>query len=54
MDGLSPQKFFVFRLNSVLLGLDQDTDRYVFEVARPDIRARMAELKSKVQWTDLV
>jgi len=33
---------------------DQDTDRWVFEVNAPDIRRKMKNLASEVQWTDLV
>jgi len=34
--------------------IDQDTDRYVFEVLAPDIRRYMKTVKDDVQWTDLV
>ncbi|KZP18724.1 hypothetical protein FIBSPDRAFT_863517 [Athelia psychrophila] len=33
---------------------DQDTDRYVLEVNAPDLRRKMKDLGSEVQWTDLV
>ncbi|KAF8829107.1 hypothetical protein HHX47_DHR3000717 [Lentinula edodes] len=33
---------------------DQDTDRWIFEVNAPDIRRKMEDLESSVQWTDLV
>lgn len=33
---------------------DQDTDRWIFEVNAPDIRRKMKNLASEVQWTDLV
>lgn len=33
---------------------DQDTDRYVFEVNAIDLRRKMEDLESEVQWTDLV
>jgi hypothetical protein len=32
---------------------DQDTDRYVFEVLKPEYRLAIKELQGKVQWTDL-
>ena len=34
--------------------VDQDTDRWLFEVLAPDIRRRMEDDKHDVQWTDLV
>ena len=34
--------------------IDQDTDRYVFEVLAPDLRRYMKSVKDDVQWTDLV
>ncbi|KZS93956.1 hypothetical protein SISNIDRAFT_478376 [Sistotremastrum niveocremeum HHB9708] len=34
--------------------VDQDTDRYVFEVLSPALRRKLKDLKSSVQWTDLV
>ena len=34
--------------------VDQDTDRYVFEVLAPDLRRHMKTVKEDVQWTDLV
>lgn len=33
---------------------DQDTDRWVFEVLKPQLRRKMKNLKEEVQWTDLV
>ncbi|KIM74350.1 hypothetical protein PILCRDRAFT_828346 [Piloderma croceum F 1598] len=33
---------------------DQDTDRWIFEVNAPDLRRKMKNLASEVQWTDLV
>ena len=33
---------------------DQDTDRYIFEVNAIDLRRKMRDLESTVQWTDLV
>jgi len=33
---------------------DQDSDRWIFEVLAPELRRKMKELKSEVQWTDLV
>ncbi|EJD02866.1 uncharacterized protein FOMMEDRAFT_107885 [Fomitiporia mediterranea MF3/22] len=33
---------------------DQDTDRWIFEVLAPHLRRKMKDLKSTVQWTDLV
>ena len=33
---------------------DQDTDRYIFEVNAIDLRRKMKDLQSEVQWTDLV
>ncbi|GAA6032347.1 hypothetical protein JCM8097_008130 [Rhodosporidiobolus ruineniae] len=32
--------------------LDQDTDRYVFEVLSPDLRVSLRAHKGKLQWTD--
>ncbi len=34
--------------------VDQDTDRYVFEVLAPDIRRRNKTRQTEVQWTDLM
>jgi len=34
--------------------VDQDTDRYVFEVLAPDIRRRNKTRQAEVQWTDLI
>jgi pyridoxal phosphate phosphatase PHOSPHO2 len=34
--------------------VDQDTDRWVFEVLAPHLRRKMKTLKNEVQWTDLV
>lgn len=34
--------------------MDQDTDRYVFEVNALHLRRKMENLESTVQWTDLV
>ncbi|KAL0579167.1 hypothetical protein V5O48_002848 [Marasmius crinis-equi] len=34
--------------------VDQDTDRWIFEVLSPEIRRKMEDLEDKVQWTDLV
>lgn len=33
---------------------DQDTDRYIFEVNDIDLRRKLEDLESRVQWTDLV
>jgi len=34
--------------------IDQDSDRWVFEVLAPDLRRKMKNLKDQHQWTDLV
>ncbi|TFK44376.1 phosphatase phospho-type [Crucibulum laeve] len=34
--------------------VDQDTDRWIFEVLAPDLRRKMKSLKDEIQWTDLV
>jgi len=34
--------------------VDQDTDRYIFEVNAIDLRRKMRNLQDTVQWTDLV
>ncbi|KAL0068827.1 hypothetical protein AAF712_004157 [Marasmius tenuissimus] len=34
--------------------VDQDTDRWIFEVLAPEIRRKMEDQENKVQWTDLV
>lgn len=34
--------------------VDQDTDRWVFEVLAPELRREMKTLKADFQWTDLV
>ena len=34
--------------------VDQDTDRYVFEVNAIHLRRKMESLEDSVQWTDLV
>jgi len=34
--------------------VDQDTDRYVFEVLDPVLRRKMEDLESRMQWTDVV
>ncbi|KIJ49670.1 hypothetical protein M422DRAFT_28036 [Sphaerobolus stellatus SS14] len=34
--------------------VDQDTDRWIFEVLAPHLRRKMKNLKDEVQWTDLV
>ncbi|KAK1233175.1 hypothetical protein PQX77_003711 [Marasmius sp. AFHP31] len=34
--------------------VDQDTDRWIFEVLAPEIRRKMEDQEDKVQWTDLV
>ncbi|KAF8331106.1 phosphatase phospho-type [Cantharellus anzutake] len=34
--------------------VDQDTDRYVFEVLAPDIRRKIKTRQAEVQWTDLI
>jgi len=34
--------------------VDQDSDRWIFEVLAPHLRRKMKTLKSSVQWTDLV
>jgi len=34
--------------------VDQDTDRFIFEVHAPHLRRRMEDLKDEIQWTDLV
>jgi pyridoxal phosphate phosphatase PHOSPHO2 len=33
---------------------DQDTDRYIFEVNAIDLRRKIRNLQTTVQWTDLV
>lgn len=34
--------------------VDQDTDRWIFEINALGIRRKMEDLEDKVQWTDLV
>ena len=34
--------------------VDQDSDRWVFEVLAPHLRRKMKSLKASTQWTDLV
>jgi pyridoxal phosphate phosphatase PHOSPHO2 len=34
--------------------VDQDTDRWIFEVLDIQIRRKMEDLETKMQWTDIV
>lgn len=34
--------------------MDQDTDRWVFEVLAPHLRRKVETLEAQVQWTDLM
>ncbi|CCM01144.1 uncharacterized protein FIBRA_03192 [Fibroporia radiculosa] len=34
--------------------VDQDSDRWIFEVLCPELRRKLNDLKREVQWTDLM
>lgn len=34
--------------------VDQDTDRWIFEVLAPHLRRKLETLEPEVQWTDLM
>jgi len=33
---------------------DQDTDHWIFEVNKPELRRKMEDLEGKIQWIDLM
>ncbi|KAH9820577.1 phosphatase phospho-type [Melampsora americana] len=49
---IKPNQLVVFDFDWSLV--DQDTDRYLFEVLDPDLRMRLELQKESIQWTDNV